>query len=76
MPKRRPKAKITEPVRRTLHLQLVQAAEEAIENLFSDTRVSQEETLNDLHDLRSQIEIKMQCIARDIKRKSEKELHA
>jgi uncharacterized protein Yka (UPF0111/DUF47 family) len=56
----------------TVHERKVKAAEAAIEAVFSNTSVSQEETLQDLDDLADQIDMKRECIRRDLRREKEK----
>ena len=43
-----------------------EAAREAIESLFSDTSVEKQVTLDDLEELQSEIETKIDCIQADI----------
>ncbi len=51
------------------HRRKLEAAEKAIEDLFSDTSVSQESTLQDLGDLADQIRVKQECIRSDLRKK-------
>lgn len=50
------------------HEDFYNAALEAIDEVFSDTSVSQGETLESLRDLRSEIDAKMNAIRADIQR--------
>ena len=45
----------------------IKAAEEAIDELFSNTDVSQETTLRDLRSLRDEIDMKIGCIENDLR---------
>jgi len=45
---------------------------EAVDNIFSDTSVSQEETLDALAEVRESIEMKIECLKSDIRRAQEK----
>ena len=45
--------------RKTLHQRKIEAAEKAIEELFSDTSVPEEETISDLKDIMDQLRIKI-----------------
>ena len=50
----------SEPIpRKTLHQRKIEAAEEAMEELFSDTSVPEEETISDLKDIMDQLRIKI-----------------
>ncbi len=53
--------------RKTEHDRLLDAAQKAIEDLFSDTSVSAAQTRSDLNDLRTDIDIKIECIDSDLK---------
>ena len=50
------------------HESLRQAAKEAVGNLFSDTTVSRETTLDALEELQDEIDVLVQCIYDDLKR--------
>lgn len=50
------------------HQDLVDAAEKAIDELFSDQSVSLDRTMDDLRDLRSEIDIKIGALNEDLKR--------
>ena len=50
------------------HAALIQAALTAINNVFSDTTVTQGTTIEDLRELKTEIEMKIECIKADIKR--------
>jgi hypothetical protein len=49
---------------------LYQAAEAAIEKLFSDTSVSPEECLANLRGLKDDLEMKIDCVESDLRRLS------
>lgn len=51
------------------HKKLLAAAEEAIDCLFSDISVSAEKTAEDLSDLRTNIDIKIESIRADLKQR-------
>jgi hypothetical protein len=53
------------------HKQLLQSAEKAIDDVFSDTRVSRKTTYVDLQDLRADIDIKLEALKADMKREDE-----
>jgi DeoR/GlpR family transcriptional regulator of sugar metabolism len=57
----------------TRHEKLIQAAKDAIDAVFSDTSVSQRQTLEDLGELADELEIKQECIRNDIKEDEEKD---
>lgn len=50
------------------HKTLIQAVEEALDDLFSDTTVSRNTTYGDLSDIRANIDIKMESLKEDMKR--------
>lgn len=41
---------------------------EAIDELFSDTSVTQEQTLDWMHEIKAEVENKIQCVTEDKKR--------
>lgn len=61
-------------VRTTRHNKLVETAKAAIEAVFSDTSVSQQQTLESLEDLADAIQVQQQCIRFDLRRTIGKEV--
>ena len=53
------------------HDKLCKAAEQAIDDVFSDLSVSQQVTLLSLKDLRTNIDIKISCIETDLRHKNQ-----
>jgi hypothetical protein len=51
------------------HERLINAAEKAIDALFSDMTVSQQTTLDDLEELRGEIDFKCVALKEDMRRK-------
>lgn len=50
------------------HAGKIKAVESAIEDLFSDTTFGQQETLDDLREIRTDLDFKIGCIRRDLER--------
>jgi hypothetical protein len=48
------------------HQELMELAKLAIEEVFGDTSVSQQQTFDSLHELRDEIDIKIDCITHDL----------
>ncbi len=55
------------PKRNARHERLEKLAEQAIEDLFSHTGVTQEETRESLAELKSNIQNKLRCIEADLR---------
>jgi hypothetical protein len=51
------------------HKKLCEAAEKAIDEVFSDDGVSLEQTLSAMNELAAAIDIKIDCLKADIKRR-------
>ena len=53
----------------TGHRKLCEIAEEAIDDVFSDRSVTPEKTMDSLEDLSAMIDLKIECIKSDLRKK-------
>lgn len=55
-------------IHRAIHKTLVKEVTTAIENLFCDTRVSKEQTLEDMEEIQADVDSKIAALKQELKR--------